>query len=33
MQEITKDATEMKGDSRNFSGEVGVTMLFNKNAW
>ena len=33
MQEITKDATEMKGDSRIFSGEVGVTMLFEKNAW
>ncbi|WP_104747136.1 cupin domain-containing protein [Helicobacter bilis] len=33
MQEITKDAKEIKGDSRIFSGEVGVTMLFDKNAW
>ncbi|WP_295737450.1 cupin domain-containing protein [uncultured Helicobacter sp.] len=33
MQEITKEAKEIKGDSRIFSGEVGVTMLFDKNAW
>lgn len=33
MQEITKEAAEIKGDSRIFSGEVGVTMLFDKNAW
>ena len=33
MQEITKDAIEIKGDSRIFSGEVRITMLFDKNAW
>ncbi|WP_368494327.1 hypothetical protein [Helicobacter bilis] len=33
MQEITKDAIEMKGDSRIFSGDVRITMLFEKNAW
>ena len=33
MQEITKDAKEIKGDLIIFSGEVGVTMLFDKNAW
>lgn len=33
MQEITKEAKEIQGDSRIFSGEVGVTMLFEKNAW
>ncbi|ELP0533924.1 cupin domain-containing protein [Campylobacter upsaliensis] len=32
-QELTKEAKEMKGDSRIFSGEVRVTMLFEKNAW
>ena len=32
-QELIKEAKEMKGDSRIFSGEVGVTMLFEKNAW
>lgn len=33
MQEITKEAKEMKGDSRIFSGDVRITMLFEKNAW
>lgn len=32
-QELTKEAKEIKGDSRIFSGEVRVTMLFEKNAW
>lgn len=32
-QELIKEAKEMKGDSRIFSGEVRVTMLFEKNAW
>lgn len=32
-QELIKEVKEIKGDSRIFSGEVRVTMLFEKNAW
>ncbi|EOA2818665.1 cupin domain-containing protein [Campylobacter upsaliensis] len=32
-QELIKEAKEIQGDSRIFSGEVRVTMLFEKNAW